>query len=333
VTSASAPLEVLVIGAPVDAPLPGLPVDDAGVRLVVAEDEATLRAALPRAEVILHWTSRTPELQAAWPLAARLRWIQVAGVGVDWALFPELVESEVAVTSCRGVFDRTLPEYALALMLALAKDIPGTLERQAERRWEHRPAEPLHGRRALIVGAGSLGQGMARLLTAAGMRVSLVARRARLAAAGLPAVHAVRDLDALLPGTDWLVLLAPLTEATRGMIGAQQLELLPQGARLVNLGRGPLVQEAALLAALRSSHLRGAALDVFDVEPLPPDHPLWGLPGVIVSPHIGGDTVGWESLFTGAFAANLARYRAGQPLVDVVDKRLGYVVEERSGPS
>jgi phosphoglycerate dehydrogenase-like enzyme len=326
-----APIEVLVLGASPEQPPPGLPLDDPVISLTIADDAVALRDALPRAEVLFHWTSRTAALREAWPLARRLRWVQVAGVGVDWALFPELVESDIPVATCRGVFDVTLPEYLLALMLALAKDIPGTLERQAARRWQHRPTEPLHGRRVLIVGAGTLGRASARLLAGLGMEVTLVARRARPASGGLPAVHPVGDLDDLLPAADWLVLLAPLTEGTRGLIGPRQLALLPRGARLVNLGRGPLVQEAPLIEALRSGHLAAAALDVFDEEPLPPAHPFWSTPSIIVSPHIGGDVAGWEAWFSEAFVANLARYRAGRPLVNVIDKHLGYVVEAIEG--
>jgi phosphoglycerate dehydrogenase-like enzyme len=235
------------------------------------------------------------------------------------------------VTNCRGVFDVTMPEYVLALVLALAKDLPGTLTAQAAHRWQHRPLDAVQGSRALVVGAGSIGRATARLLERVGMRVRLVARRARPAGPGSPQVLGVDDLERLLPESEWLVLALPLNDGTRGLVGAHELALLPSGARLVNVGRGRTVDEASLIEALRSGHLGGAALDVFADEPLPADHPLWDLPNVIVSPHIGGDVHGWMAWFTRAFLENLERYREGRPLANVIDKRLGYVVDPIDG--
>jgi phosphoglycerate dehydrogenase-like enzyme len=318
-------VDVLILGASEQDPPPGLPETATGARYAFAYDEGGLRAALPSAEVIFHWASRTPLLRALWPTARALRWMHVAGVGVDWSLFPELIESDIPVTNCRGVFDVTMPEYALALMLALAKDLRGTLESQAAHDWRHRPLDSLAGRTAVVVGAGSIGLATARLLRRVGMRATSVARRARDGAPGEPPIRSVAELPEVLPGTDWLVLVAPLTPDTRGLIGQAQLALLAPSARLVNIGRGSVVDEGALLAALREGRLAGAALDVFEREPLPADHPFWSMPGVIVSPHIGGDVPGWEAWFTEAFLENLRRYRDGRPLLNVVDKRLGYV--------
>jgi phosphoglycerate dehydrogenase-like enzyme len=318
-------IEVLIVGANEDDPPPGLPETATGARYTLADDASGIGAALPGAEVILHWRGRTDLLRAAWPSAAALRWMHVAGVGVDWSLFPELVDSDIPVTNCRGVFDVTMPEYLLALMLALAKDVRGTLEAQVAHEWRHRPLDMLAGRTAVVVGAGSIGLSTARLLRAVGMHVASVARRARAAHGDQPPIRSITDLPELLPGADWLVLVAPLTPLTRGMIGAAELALLPSHARLVNIGRGPVVDQGALVAALREGRLAGAALDVFEREPLLADDPLWSLPRVIVSPHIGGDVPGWEAWFTEAFLENLRRYRDGRPLLNVVDKRLGYV--------
>ena len=161
--------------------------------------------------------------------------------------------------------------------------------------------------------------------------MTLVGRSARQGSPGDGPIHGIAELAGLLPSADWLVLATPLTSETRGLIGATELALLPAGARLVNIGRGPVLQEAALLAALRSGTLAGAALDVFEREPLTADSPLWSLPGVIISPHIGGDVVATPAAFTEAFLANLDRYMRGEPLRDVVDKRLGYVPTGESG--
>jgi phosphoglycerate dehydrogenase-like enzyme len=266
-------------------------------------------------------------LRDNWELCGRLRWVHIGGVGVDWALFPELVTSEVLLTNSRGIFDTTLPEYLLTLMLALVKDLPGTLRAQGAHEWQHRLLQPLHGGRAVIVGAGSIGSAAARLLRSLGLAVRLVGRRGRDGEPGEGRVHGIDELPDLLPEADWLILLAPLTPLTRDLIGAAELASLPRGARLVNIGRGPLLVETALIEALRSGSLAGAALDVFQSEPLDPASPLWDMPNVIVSPHIGGDVVGTPDAFGQAFLANLRRYIAGEPLLNVVDKQAGYVRE------
>ena len=158
-----------------------------------------------------------------------------------------------------------------------------------------------------------------------GMSVTLVGRREREGKAGEGRIRAVADLPALLPDADWLILVTPLTPETRGLIGGAELALLPTHARLVNIGRGPVVVEAALIEALRAGELAGAALDVFEHEPLDAGSPLWEMPNVIVSPHIGGDVADTPAAFSRAFLANLERYMAGEPLQNVVDKQLGFV--------
>jgi phosphoglycerate dehydrogenase-like enzyme len=195
----------------------------------------------------------------------------------------------------------------------MAKDLPGTLAAQARREWRHRETEPIAGRRVVVVGGGPIGRAIAGLLGAVGMDVELVGRRE------------FDGLRRLLPGADWLVLAAPLTDATRGMLDAAALALLPPSARVINVGRGALVVEPDLVDALREHRIAGAALDVFAREPLPADSPLWALPGVIVSPHMSGDLIGWRQDLVEVFRDNLARYQAGEPLRNVVDKTLGYV--------
>ncbi|HLA16539.1 MAG TPA: D-2-hydroxyacid dehydrogenase [Candidatus Limnocylindrales bacterium] len=316
-------VHVLVLGATPDDPPQGLPETDTGATYAFADEAETLAVALPTADAILHWSNRTSLLRAAWPAAARLRWIHATGIGIEWSLFPELVESDVILTNCRGVFDETLPEYVLALLLALAKDLHAMVRDQDARRWRHRPLRALVGQRATVVGAGSLGRATARLLRSIGMGVILVGRRGRDDPDDGP-IRAAEDLPTILPQTDALVLITPLTAQTRGLIDADALGALPDGALIVNMGRGPVLDEAALVEELRSGRLGGAALDVFEVEPLPLASPLWGLPNVIVSPHIGGDVPGWEGWFSRSFLEELLRFVAGEPLRNVVDKRLGY---------
>lgn len=298
--------------------LSALGIEHEDVRLV--SDADTLAAALPGTEVLLVWDFLSDAVRDAWPAAdAGLRWVHTASAGVDRVAFPGLRASEVTLTNSRGVFDLPMAEYVLGLVLAMAKDLPATLAYQDRREWHHRESQLVAGTTAVVVGGGPIGSAIARLLAAVGVTVEQVGRRA---AAGR---HAFDDLPRLLPHADWLVLAAPLTDATRGMLDATTLAALPRHARVLNVGRGALVVEDDLVAALREGRIAGAALDVVGTEPLPASSPLWSLPGVIVSPHMSGDVVGWRDALAALFAANLARYRAGEPLVNVVDKDLGYV--------
>ena len=278
-----------------------------------ATDATSLADALPGTEVLLVWDFTSDAVRDAWPAADALRWVHTASAGVDRLTFPALLASDVTLTNSRGVFDRPMAEYVLGLVLAMAKDLPGTLAAQSRREWHHRETEPIAGRRAVVVCGGPIGRAIAGLLGAVGMDVELVGRRDFPGLAGL------------LPRADWLVLAAPLTEATSGMLDAAALALLRPSARVINVGRGALVVEPDLVDALRAGRIAGAALDVFAREPLPPGSPLWELPGVIVSPHMSGDLIGWRQELVEVFRDNLARYVAGEPLRNVVDKSLGYV--------
>lgn len=292
---------------------PGLAEPD--LRFATAD---TLAAALPGAEVLLVWDFLSDAVRAAWPAATDLRWVHTASAGVDRLTFPALLDSPVTLTNSRGVFDGPMAEYVLGLVIAMAKDFPGTFAAQAGKQWRHRVTEPVAGRGAVVVGGGPIGRAIAGLLRAVGMRVDVVGRRE------------FDELPALVPRTDWLILAAPLTPATAGMLDARLLRLLRPTARVINVGRGGLVVEPDLVAALAEGRIAGAALDVFATEPLPETSPLWELPGVIVSPHMSGDLIGWRESLVAVFRDNLARYRAGEPLRNVVDKSLGYVSEGRA---
>lgn len=286
----------------------------------------TLPDALPGAEVLLVWDFTSDAVARAWPAADVLRWVHTASAGVDRVTFPAAIASEVAITNSRGIFDAPIAEYVLGLVLAFAKDLPATLAAQGRRQWRHRETEPVAGRTAVVVGSGPIGRAVARLLDCVGMHTRLVGRRSS------EGVHAFDALTSLLPEADVLVLAAPLTDATRGMLDAAALALMKPTARVVNIGRGDLVVEPDLVAALSEGRIAGAGLDVFGTEPLPTDSPLWELPQVIVSPHMSGDLVGWRDALVDVFVDNLDRYRAGKPLRNVVDKRLGYVSGEGENP-
>jgi phosphoglycerate dehydrogenase-like enzyme len=299
-----------------------LPTDEV-VDARTAEDR--LRA-FADADVLL--TSRISSAEFA--VARRVRWIQSTAVGVAELMAPEVVTSDVLVTNVRGVHRDQIAEHAIALMLALRRQLHVAMVRQASRTWaqleiqEHR-TRPLRDSQMLVVGLGAIGARVAELAAGLGMRVRAVRRHP---AAPAPAcVTAVAGPDALrteLVQADVVILAAPKTAETRVMIGAEELAAMKPGALLINVARGRLVDDEALVAALERGHLGGAGLDTFVREPLAPDHPFWRLPNVIVTPHVapfGGDY--WQAAID-LFLENVARFRRGEALVNVVDKTRGY---------
>jgi phosphoglycerate dehydrogenase-like enzyme len=289
-----------------------------------------LADALRGAEVLFVWDFRSDALRAAWPAADALRWVHVAGAGVDRVLFPELVESPVVVTNSRGVFDRPMAEYVLAFVLAFAKDLPATLRYQQAGEWRYRESEDITGKRAVIAGTGSIGREIARMLRAVGMRVHGVGRTPRDVDPDFGTVSASSELAEVVRDADYVVAVAPLTEQTRHMINAEVLRAMPSTARLINVGRGLLVDDKALVAALDAGEIAGAGLDAFIDEPLPSDHPFWRHPQVIISPHMSGDSIGWTDRIIELFAANLRRWLAEEPLRNVVDKHHGFAAADTS---
>jgi phosphoglycerate dehydrogenase-like enzyme len=284
-----------------------------------------LAASLPGADVLFAWDFLSDALAAAWPHADALRWVHVAGAGVDRVLFPELAASDVTVTNSRGVFDEPMAEYVLALVLCFAKDLHTTLGLQRQRRWRHRETERLQGARALVVGSGPIGRAIGRRLASAGLAVSGIGRTGRAGDPDLGDIRPFGQLHDMLGDADYVVLAAPLTPETGGMMDAAALRRMKPAARLINVGRGALVNEADLAEALAAGRIGGAALDVFADEPLPESSPLWDMPDVIVSPHMSGDVTGWREELVELFIRNLRRYREGAPLFNVVDKHRGYV--------
>ncbi|WP_326736332.1 D-2-hydroxyacid dehydrogenase [Streptomyces sp. NBC_01022] len=283
-------------------------------------DGAGLAKALPHADALLVWDFTSDAVRAAWPGGGpRPSWVHTASAGVDRLLCPELVAGDTVVTNARGIFEQPMSEYVAGLVLAFAKDLPGTLELQGRRRWRHRETARVAGSRAVVVGAGPVGREITRLLMALGVEVALVGRTARRT------IHGVGDLDRLAARADWVICAAPLTPQTHGMFDSRFFGLMQPSAVFINVGRGPMVVEDDLAGALRKRWIAGAALDVFEREPLGPDSPLWDVPGLIVSPHMSGDAAGWRDRLGEQFVALYERWAAGEPLANVVDKRLGYI--------
>jgi phosphoglycerate dehydrogenase-like enzyme len=313
------------MGATADAPPPRIDVVSGVVDLSFADTSEALADVLPGADVVLAWRPRSSLLQPAWPKADSVRWIQTASAGVDALLFPELVDSHVVLTNARGIFDRAIGEFVLGTMLAFAKGLPGMLERQGRKQWEHRDTETLSGKRVLVAGVGSIGREIGRLCAAFGMTVRGVGSTARGRDDVFRIVYGSDELGEAVRWADYIVNALPGTENTKHLFDEKIISAMRPAARFVNIGRGTTVDEGALIDALREGRLSGAALDVFEREPLPPESPLWELPNVIVSPHLAGDFAGFREAIVELFVQNLERYLTGLPLENVVDKQRGYV--------
>lgn len=254
--------------------------------------------------------------------AADVRWISVGGSGTDhlqpWDM------ARLTVTNAAGVAADMMAEYALGMMLHFSLDLPGLLRNKAGRHWAAAArVEPIAGRTLLILGLGKTGQAMARRAKAMGMRV-LGMRANPAPVAHVDEVHGMAALRDLLARADYILVCVPLLPSTRGLLDRTAFAAMRPGGVLVDVSRGGVVEETALMEALSSGRLRGAALDVFQTEPLPADHPLWGFGNVVISPHCSSVHDGWEAEALRLFARNLTRYRRGEPLTNIVDPRRGY---------
>ena len=292
-----------------------------------AWDAETLRRHLPEADIAFAAAID----RSAFAALPRLRWVQSPATGVGGMLGPELVASPIVVTSARGVRARAIAEHVLGVTIALARQLPLVLRRQAAHVWALNEIETsgsvrtLLGRRMAIVGVGAIGIEVARVAAPFGLRVSAIRRRVDLPLP--PSVDEALPPDRLfelLARSDVVVLSAPLTADTTGLVGRQALEHVKRGALLVNVGRGRLIDDLAVVEALRDGRLGGAALDVFTKEPLDAASPYWDLPNVIVTPHIAGAMEDYWTPLVALFSDNLRRFEAGRPLVNVVDKNVGY---------
>ena len=272
--------------------------------------------------------------------APALRWVHIHSAGADRPVYQTLHARGVAITTSSGANARVVAHSVLAGVLMLAREMPRLMASQRERRWaplvagaQPRDLEGQHavvagtqprdleGQQALVVGFGPVGQQIAHGLDALGLRVTVLRRAdgdAMLEGGKTLRALAYERIDDLLPAADWLILACPLSDRTRGLLGAERLARLPRGARLVNVARGEVVDEPALIAALQSGHLGGAVLDVFAHEPLPAASPLWALPNVIVTPHTAGHSDGNAARVAQMFLDNLARWLRHEPLAQAL---------------
>jgi phosphoglycerate dehydrogenase-like enzyme len=315
----------VVVGAQLPEPLLAQVRDAAGPGAVV-ELAQGVEALLPRiAQATVYFAGAfTPALLAA---GTRLRWVQGSGAGVESLLFPEFVgRDDVLLTNARGAHRVSMPEYTLMAMLSWAHHLPALVRAQDRREWTRPMPDEVYGKTLGLLGYGEIGRAVAQRATALGVRC-LAYRRNPSAAEGRDLVDATYGADRLhefLGACDFVLNSLPLTDETRGLIGEPELRAMRPSAVLIHLGRGPTVQSEPLLVALREKWIAGAFLDVFDREPLPPDSPFWGLDNAVITSHSSGWSVHYLERSVAIFCDNLRRFRAGEPLLNLVDKRAGY---------
>jgi phosphoglycerate dehydrogenase-like enzyme len=280
------------------------------------------------AEIVIGWSLGQQQLASA----RNLRWIHSPSAAVHQLLFPEVIDSDIVLTNGRDVNGPVVAEHVMAVILAMAKNLPQAMKFQARHVWGQeemwhsvpRPRE-IAGATLGLVGLGSIGSHVSKNASALGMRVIAVRENLnKPKPPGVENVFAPDQLDALLPQSDYVALTVPVTPSTTGLMNAARFAVMKPGACLINVGRGPLVDEAALLGALREKKIGGAALDVFEQEPLPADSPLWDLENLLITPHTAGLTEKlWDRQYE-LISENLRRYLEHQPLLAVVDKQRGY---------
>jgi D-3-phosphoglycerate dehydrogenase len=256
----------------------------------------------------------------------RLKWIQSSAAGLDHCLVPEVIDSKIPVTSASGLFADQVAEQTLALLLGFLRGLPTFFRQQQTKEFVRRPTLDLHGKTIGIAGLGGNGRRIAEVLAPFRTRILATDYYPVDKPDCVEALWPHDQLDRLLREVDILILAVPLNAQTAGMIGERELGLMKPGAVLINVARGPVVQEAALVNALTAGHLSGAGLDVTEVEPLPAQSKLWELPNVIITPHVGAQSAKRVDDTTNLICENLRRYFAGRPLLNLVDKKLGFPI-------
>jgi len=293
------------------------------MRLLVTTDRQAIEDALATIEIAV---KQFP--QALMTQAPHLRWFQQWGAGADWLLdHPVVAASELVITTGSGVHAIPISEHILAYLFAFARALPQAIRGQTQRAWQQPEWSrifELAGKTMVLIGVGAIGERTALMAHGLGMRVLGVRQNADVSTPGVEAMFAPAALLDVLPQADFVVITVPLTEATRGLIGEAELQAMKESAYIVNIGRGGVIDEPALVPALQEGRLAGAGLDVFASEPLPPDSPLWTMENVIITGHYAGATPIYDERAMAIFLDNLRRYRAGDPLRNVVDKTLGY---------
>ena len=281
-------------------------------------DESEFRRRLPEADVLVAFRFPVDALREA----RRLRWVQITSAGTEF-LDPTSELARCIVTNGRGIHAAPIADYVLTAAVMLQSDFPGLLRAQAERTWRRRPVATLSGRTLGIAGLGAIGQEIARRAKACGMR-TVGLRRTAVPTRDVDVVFGPGELHAFLGQCDFVALTVPSTPDTHGLMGAREFAAMKRSAYLINVARGEIVDEPAMIAALRCGTIAGACLDVFATEPLPHESELWSMPNVIVTPHLAGMRDDYEEQLVAIFLDNFARLVRGEPMRNVVDLARGY---------
>jgi phosphoglycerate dehydrogenase-like enzyme len=318
---------ILVLAHPNDPQLAMLEALPDDTILAVGDSPAAFERAAPDADVLFNWAGGRDLLRKVFAMAPRVRWVHSRSAGLDSLLFPELIASPVPLTNGRGVFSASLGEFALAAILYFAKDLRRMIRNQMAGRWEQFEVRAISGHTVGIVGYGDIGRAVATRVRALGMRVIALKRHGAPVYNVDPLVDRVyypEQLREMLALCDYVVVSTPLTPETSGMIGEAEFAAMKPESVIINLGRGPCIDEPSMIKALSEGRIKGAGLDVFTQEPLPAGHPFYKMENVLLSPHCADHTVDWLEQAMSFFLDNFERYRKGEPLRNVVDKKLGY---------
>lgn len=298
----------------------------ADVRMVVTDNFEELKSLAPEADAILYAHGQVSLLSGILPFATRARWIHSLWTGVESILTPELLAHPAPLTNGRGVFRWPLADWVVGVMLHFAFDFRRVVQQQEEKLWKPFISTTLQGRTLGIVGYGAIGSAAAERVRPFGVKIGALRRRPELFQDDslIDRNYSVTQLKELMSASDYVLIAIPLTVETRGLIGVAEIAAMKRDAVFINIGRGPVVDEGALVRALQSGSIRGAALDVFNTEPLPPDHPFWGMRQVFLSPHTADRVEGFLGPAFDCFLDNFARFAKGNFLINIVDKRAGY---------
>jgi phosphoglycerate dehydrogenase-like enzyme len=320
-------LTVLVLADPAEPQLAMLEELPPETNLAVGKTPEAFAGTAANATVIFNWSGSRALLRQVFQMCPRVQWIHSRAAGLDSVLFPELVEHPVPLTNGSGVFSPSLGEFVLGAILYFAKDFRRMIRHQEAGEWEPFDITLISGQTAGIFGYGDIGRACATRMKALGMRVLAVKRSGPPIYNVDPLVEQIYAPDRrleMIQRCDYLVVAAPLTEQTRGIVGPAEFAAMKPSAVVINVGRGPVIDEAAMVQALSQGLIKGAALDVFDHEPLPPGHPFYTLKNVLLSAHCADHTPDWMDLAMRFFLQQFERFRKGEPLLNVVNKQAGY---------
>jgi phosphoglycerate dehydrogenase-like enzyme len=319
---------VLVSAAePAEAHIAMLREQLANVRIIVGNSAEKFESSAAHAPVLFNWSGPLALFKKVFAMCPNLVWVHSRSVGLERTMFPELMESSVPLTNGTGVFSASLGEFALGAILYFAKDFRRMIRNQMAGVWEAFDVQWASGQTVGIIGYGDIGRAVAARVRPMGMKVLAVRRHASTPQSTDPLAEEIytpeRRLE-MISRCDYVVVATPLTSETRGMIGEAEFAAMKPTAVMINVGRGPVINEEAMIRALSSGRIKGAALDVFDHEPLPAGHPFYKLENVLLSPHCADHTPDWLDNAMKFFIEQYERFRKGEPLLNVVDKKLGY---------